>query len=97
AVYTAAARGYPTGGRILLRELPPPHVGLGSSTTVTLGALRALSLSNGWGCSEHDLVLMSGRGRTSGVGSQSFFHGGLAIDCGQSGHPEGGRYRPSHS
>jgi beta-ribofuranosylaminobenzene 5'-phosphate synthase len=65
----------------------PSHVGLGSTTTTTMAALQSIALVNSWPQKSIDLVELSGRGRTSGVGAHTFFTGGLVVDVGQPGHP----------
>lgn len=60
----------------------PSHAGLGSGTQLTLGVLAALSELNGVGATHDDIVALSGRGGTSGIGAHAFCAGGFLIDGG---------------
>lgn len=95
AVDNAAGVGHDVRAVVSVRGPVRPHVGLGSSTLVVLSVLLALSRLNRWKTSARDLVQLSGRGRTSGVGITSFFRGGFVVDAGQKGHPADHIYRPS--
>jgi beta-ribofuranosylaminobenzene 5'-phosphate synthase len=81
-------------GVFAVAERMPSHVGLGSTTATTLALLKSMDLINDWGLGSTALIDMSSRGRTSGVGSHTFFDGGLIADVGQRAHPTG-VYRPS--
>jgi beta-ribofuranosylaminobenzene 5'-phosphate synthase len=93
----AAQHELPVAGRYELQAAPKPHVGLGSTTAITLGLLRCMQEIQGWQCSRDLLIEISGRGRTSAIGCNAFFHGGFVIDAGQSQHPTDGTYLPSVS
>ncbi|GMM91701.1 beta-ribofuranosylaminobenzene 5'-phosphate synthase family protein [Qipengyuania sp. MTN3-11] len=71
----------------------PTHIGLGSGTALRLAAIEALSLINNDDLSRDDLVKLSGRGGTSGIGIQTYFDGGLFMDLGVARHDA--RYLPS--
>lgn len=60
----------------------PTHMGLGSGTALRLAAIEALSLINGDSLTRDELVRLSGRGGTSGIGIQTYFDGGLFMDLG---------------
>ncbi len=68
--------------RLLLRHMPPQHVGLGSKTALILGILSAASSALGIDVGRADLQRLSGRGGTSGIGVNAFFDGGFIIDGG---------------
>ena len=81
--------------RIDCLSAPESHRGLGSTTSIVLASLVAINAYNGYLASESDLVAASGRGRTSAIGCECFFSGGLVADAGQPGHPSGADYLPS--
>ncbi len=57
--------------------------GFGTGTCVRLAAIEGLLILNGISCSEEELVTLSGRGGTSGVGIRTYFDGGLVVDIGR--------------
>ena len=59
------------------------HLGLGSSTALTLAALEVCLRFNGQIVSRENLVSLSGRGGTSGVGIFTYFDGGMSLDFGR--------------
>ncbi len=69
-----------------VREAPPRHVGLGSTTQIMLSAACAARLALGeGGCSPGEVALLArrlGRGRVSGAGSIAFAYGGFVVDAG---------------
>lgn len=73
-----------TGG-ISIEEMPPPHCGLGSKTTLVLSCLCGLASANGLTLSSGELFRFSGRGGASGVGLHGFILGGLIADAGHPG------------
>lgn len=64
-------------------SMVPPHSGFGSHTALCLGLIEAVGIATESGWSEGDIVSLSRRGGTSGVGIQTYFHGGLAYDYGR--------------
>lgn len=94
AVERARESTLPLSGKYIISAQVPNHVGLGSTTTTTMAVLQSIALVNSWPHGNSELVELSGRGRTSGVGTHTFFSGGLVIDVGQRGHPVG-NYLPS--
>jgi beta-ribofuranosylaminobenzene 5'-phosphate synthase len=58
------------------------HVGLGSKTAMTLGALQAAAIAGEVDVSRSEIQLLSGRGGASGVGVHAFFDGGFVMDAG---------------
>lgn len=68
------------------------HVGFGTGTAITLACLEMCYLANNFTISDDFLIRASGRGGTSGIGIQSYFHGGLCLDL---GHKNLTRIKPS--
>ena len=68
---------------VVLRVSERSHLGLGSSTALTLAALEACLRSNDQTVSRERLVSLSGRGGTSGVGIFTYFDGGMSLDFGR--------------
>ncbi len=58
------------------------HVGVGSKTAIQLSIIEAISVLRGLSLSRAQLIGLSGRGGTSGVGISSYFTGGLILDLG---------------
>lgn len=58
------------------------HSGLGSGTIIRLLCLESIYLLNNAEYEEDVLIQLSGRGGTSGIGIQTYFHGGLVFDIG---------------
>jgi len=68
---------------VAMRVSERSHLGLGSSTALTLAALEVCLRSNDQSISREALVGLSGRGGTSGVGIFSYFDGGMSLDFGR--------------
>lgn len=62
---------------------PPRHVGLGSTTQLSLAAALALSALKGLNPDIASLALKLGRGRFSAVGTLLAAHGGFVLDSGE--------------
>ncbi|WP_191905920.1 beta-ribofuranosylaminobenzene 5'-phosphate synthase family protein [Nitrincola iocasae] len=60
-----------------------PHMGLGSGTALTLSTIESILILNNINYNDSDLIALSKRGRTSGVGIQTYFKGGAILDLGQ--------------
>lgn len=65
--------------------LAPPHLGLGSKTSLILSSLRAVATALHLPGDPSHLQQLSGRGGTSGIGVNGFFYGGFLVD---GGHPK---------
>ncbi len=59
-----------------------PHYGLGSNTAIYMSCIEALFLLNEYEYSQNDIVTLSKRGGTSGVGINTYFEGGFIFDVG---------------
>ena len=57
--------------------------GFGSGTAIRLACLEAMYLINGIEMSDDELVALSNRGGTSGIGINTYFHGGFCVDLGR--------------
>ena len=77
-----------------MAERIPSHVGLGSTTATSLALLTSLAIINRWPTSPARLRDISSRGRTSAIGSYTFFEGGVVVDVGQR-LIDGAAYLPS--
>lgn len=64
-------------------ERIPSHVGLGSTTQLTLALARAVSILHGKDIGIPELASRSGRGKRSGVGTYAFEHGGIVLEGGK--------------
>lgn len=62
---------------------PGRHVGTGSGTAVTLACLEALFHLNRVSAEPDELIRLSGRGGTSGIGIHTYFEGGFVADVGR--------------
>lgn len=74
---------YPCSIQII--RLINEHVGLGSKTNLLLSLSKAIFEANEIHHANEELIEMSGRGGTSGIGVNTFFYGGIITD---SGHNE---------
>ncbi|NNB66951.1 beta-ribofuranosylaminobenzene 5'-phosphate synthase family protein [Pseudomonas fluorescens] len=61
---------------------PKPHSGLGVGTTTKLALAEALMLVNGREYDPLDIIRLSKRGGTSGIGINTYFSGGFVLDAG---------------
>lgn len=60
----------------------PPHCGLGTCTSIYLASIEAMFLLNGKSYEEDTIIQYSQRGRTSGIGINTYFKGGFVFDIG---------------
>jgi len=74
--------GLQGGVALTMRRSPPRHAGLGSGTSASLAAARAVMELYGRELPERELAILTGRGGTSGIGTAAFGHGGFIIDGG---------------
>ena len=58
------------------------HVGMGSDTAIRLAALEGMFYLNERKIGRNELVRLSRRGGTSGIGINTYFSGGLVLDLG---------------
>lgn len=79
--------------RIQILRGPPSNAGYGSGTSLTLSAIEALLLLNEFTHSRYDILNLSGRGFTSGIGVNTYFEGGFVFDLGHKFH--GQKHLPS--
>lgn len=59
------------------------HIGLGSGTALKLALVEGIFLLNERTISRDKIILLSGRGGTSGVGINTYFDGGFSFDLGR--------------
>jgi len=59
------------------------HYGLGTGTSIALASLEAFFLLNDHKITKDELIRLSNRGGTSGIGIYTYFSGGLVIDLGR--------------
>ncbi|RYY25382.1 MAG: beta-ribofuranosylaminobenzene 5'-phosphate synthase [Sphingomonadales bacterium] len=69
------------------------HVGMGSGTAIRLACIEAMLALNGIELPREEVVRLSGRGGTSGIGINTYFEGGLVLDLGA--RNDGAGYAPS--
>ena len=62
------------------------HVGLGSNSMIYLSCVEAMLFLNHRDYNEKDVIELSGRGGTSGIGINTFFRGGYIFDTGIANH-----------
>lgn len=68
--------------KVTIIEGPKPHSGLGVGTTTKLALVEALMIVNNRDASYQDIIKLSGRGGTSGIGINTYFYGGFILDGG---------------
>lgn len=94
ALANASRLSLPVKGYFSVADRIPSHVGLGSTTATSLALLTSLAIINRWPISPARLRDISSRGRTSAIGSYTFFEGGVVVDVGQR-LIDGAAYLPS--
>ena len=71
------------GIKIKVKELIPPHVGLGSKTQLSLGIASLITrIYSNTIYPDYELARITGRGGTSGIGVNVFSKGGFILDGG---------------
>lgn len=73
--------------RLSIKKIPTQPIGLGTKTSLVMGALAASTLVGGKRIFPEGIQKLSGRGGASGVGINTFFHGGFIADGGHSVEP----------
>lgn len=58
------------------------HVGFGSNSMIYLSCIEALLMLNQRSYNQKDVITLSGRGGTSGIGINTYFNGGFIFDAG---------------
>lgn len=72
-----------TAIRCVIHEgLIQSHVGFGSNSMIYLSCIEALLILNHRDYTDKDVVTLSGRGGTSGIGINTYFKGGFVFDTG---------------
>lgn len=79
-----ASMGFRGSFSVEVLEGIPRHIGLGSTTQLSLALAKAISLLEYRHDSIRDLAVRAGRGGTSGIGVAAFEGGGLILDGGHS-------------
>ncbi len=79
--------------KIVIRGKSRHHIGLGMGTAIRLGILEGLFKCNNRTIKDTDLIGISERGGTSGIGIHTYFSGGLVFDLGIPN--DGSSFQPS--
>lgn len=80
---------FKTGLRCVIYDgMVQSHVGFGSNSMIYLSCVEALLVQNQREYNEQDVVALSGRGGTSGIGINTFFRGGFVFDAGIPNHEQ---------
>jgi len=72
---------------ISVKNAIPPHIGLGSTTQLTLALGSALTVLSGDGKSPVQIAKELSRGKRSGIGTYAFDRGGFLVEGGGDGFP----------
>lgn len=75
--------GFADKYKATIRGDVPTHMGFGSSTAIRLALVEGLYVTNKHKYNKDDIVRASGRGGTSGIGIEIYFHGGMVFDMGR--------------
>lgn len=80
---------FKTGLRCIIYDgLVEAHVGFGSNSMIYLSCVEALLVQNQRDYNEQNVIALSGRGGTSGIGINTFFRGGFVFDAGIPNHEQ---------
>lgn len=79
---------------LIVKKIPTQHIGLGTKSSLLLGALVATTLVSRQAVSRQLIQKLSERGGASGVGVNTFFQGGFVADAGHATQ-ESGTLAPS--
>lgn len=82
------------GINVDITEAIPRHVGLGSTTQISLSIGMAIMKLLNRRVSVRDLAVILGRGRDSGIGIAAFEHGGFIVDSGRRLRPDSNFVEP---
>jgi beta-ribofuranosylaminobenzene 5'-phosphate synthase len=74
--------GFSGGAEVIVHEVIPPHMGLGSGTKLGLAIARGIAAVAGLSAGPERLALASGRAARSSVGLWTFAAPGLVIEAG---------------
>ena len=81
--------------RISVLETPPQHYGLGSKTSTLLSIAAGVARLSELDLNSEQIAVLTGRGGTSGIGVNTFFHGGVIADSGHNEPPYKRNFAPS--
>lgn len=73
---------------VIYDGLVQTHVGFGSNSMIYLSCVEALFVLNQRAFNEQDVIALSGRGGTSGIGINTYFRGGFVFDVGIPNHEQ---------
>ncbi len=80
---------------VVVVDMPQQHCGLGSKTSVLLSTAVAIADFSNLQLEPAQLIALSGRGGTSGIGINTFFLGGVIADSGHSEPKHSRNFAPS--
>ena len=83
------------GVHVAFNECIPPHAGFGSKTQTLLSVAYGYCEMFDIKTTPESLAALIKRGGTSGIGVESFFNGGLIVDCGHKFENKGNLFTPS--
>lgn len=90
------SRRFGLGGvQLQFKHAIPAHAGLGSKTAHLLAAAHAYLKLYGISLPPRRTASLIGRGGTSGIGVETFYHGGLIVDCGHAFAEKGNNFTAS--
>jgi len=81
--------------RVHIHQAIPKHSGFGSTTQVMLAVAKCITELNEIFLDAYDLAKIVGRGGTSGIGVEAFYHGGFIVDAGHMLNTEKKGFIPS--
>lgn len=74
--------GIEGGVRVTIKRSIPSHVGLGSTTQISLSIAMSMAKLHGIQASTMEMARLLGRGKVSGIGTAAFERGGFIVDGG---------------
>lgn len=86
--YESKLRNFSKRYKASIKGNVPAHFGFGSSTAVRLVLIEGLYLVNEYKYTKEDIVKASERGGVSGIGIETYFHGGFVFDMGRANKNE---------